>query len=138
MSPARATWPRNGVTAATVAVVAAGGMLGSLARYGIGQLWTSPWAIVAINIVGSLLLGLLMGRLSRGSASRGIRHPLLRPFIGIGVLGGFTTFSTAMVDLRVQLGLGHWPVALELMLATTFGSLAAAGAGWRVASMGPG
>lgn len=109
-----------------IGVVSLGGLLGSLARYGIGQVWPSPWGIVTINIVGSLSLGLLMGALQRTN-----RHPLIRPFIGIGVLGGFTTFSTAMVDLRAEMQLGQWVSVLGLLLVTVVGSVLAAGAGWR-------
>jgi len=47
------------------------------------------------------------------------------------VLGGFTTFSTAMVDLRAELQHGHGVTVLGLLLVTVSGSVLAAGAGWR-------
>ncbi len=112
-----------------IGVVAAGGAIGSVARYGLAELWSSPWIIVVINVVGSLLLGLLMGVLSQGSTNL-----LLRPFVGVGVLGGFTTFSTAMVDLRSQLAAGHQALTLFLLLAAAAGSILAAGWGWHISS----
>ncbi|MDQ2845083.1 MAG: CrcB family protein [Actinomycetota bacterium] len=121
--------PSSRVSPAVIGVVAAGGAIGSVARYVLAQLWSSPWAIVVINVVGSLLLGLLMGVLSQGSS-----NPLLRPFVGVGVLGGFTTFSTAMVDLRSQLTAGHPAVTLLLLLVAAVGSILAAGWGWHISS----
>lgn len=59
-----------------------------------------PWAAFAINVVGSLALGALVAGAAAGSVSDDLRRVL-----GIGVCGGFTTFSTAMVDtLRLALG----------------------------------
>ncbi|WP_261988702.1 fluoride efflux transporter FluC, partial [Streptomyces sp. wa22] len=50
-----------------------------------------PWAVFAVNVTGCALIGVLMVLL----AERGtVTHPLVRPFLGVGVLGGFTTFST--------------------------------------------
>jgi CrcB protein len=87
-----------------VAVVAVGGVIGAEARYGVARLvphapssW--PWATLLINIVGSALLGVLVAVLA------GLRRPpaLARPFLGVGVLGGFTTFSGYELDLHTLL-----------------------------------
>src|SRR4051794_4571781 len=82
-----------------LAAIAVGGLVGAEARYALERLLDAPaggwpWATWLINVVGSLLLGILMGVLG------GVRRPprLARPFLGVGVLGGFTTFSTAMVE----------------------------------------
>jgi CrcB protein len=81
-------------------VIAAGGALGSLARYGLslaiphgaGQF---PVATLLVNVVGCLLIGGLMATITESSRP----HRLLRPFFGIGLLGGFTTFSTYAVEV---------------------------------------
>lgn len=71
--------------------IAAGGAIGSVLRWYAGQ-WTSPavpWGTWAVNIVGSFLLGVVVGALS----SRSIDAPWVNG-ITVGLLGGFTTFST--------------------------------------------
>lgn len=73
-----------------VAVVAAGGALGAVARYGLSTAFPGLWTIAVINIAGSLLLGVLAALVGPDR--------LLRLFLGVGVLGGFTTFSTFAVD----------------------------------------
>lgn len=79
--------------------VAGGGALGSLLRFIIGRLFPTaptafPWSTLGINVVGSLALGALAGAaLARPEAS-----PTLRAFLTVGLLGGFTTFSTFSVE----------------------------------------
>ncbi|MPY97225.1 MAG: fluoride efflux transporter CrcB [Actinophytocola sp.] len=80
--------------------VAAGGAIGSLARYGLAVALPTtpgafPWATLLANVVGCLLIGALMASLTEA----GRPHRLLRPFFGIGVLGGFTTFSTYVIEV---------------------------------------
>jgi CrcB protein len=79
---------------AVLGSIAVGGVVGSLARYGLGVIFPRdpgewPWATWGINTAGCLLIGVLMVLLS----DMGTGHRLLRPFLGVGVLGGFTTFS---------------------------------------------
>jgi CrcB protein len=78
------------VHARAVAVVAAGGALGAMTRYGLATAFPDLWTIAVINVVGSLLLGILAATVGPDR--------LLRLFLGVGVLGGFTTFSTFAVD----------------------------------------
>jgi fluoride exporter len=112
-------------------VVSVGGVLGALARYGLGVAWPHPaagfpWATWVINVSGCFLIGVLMTWLAR----RAPRHPYLRPFFGVGFLGGYTTFSTAMVDaLRAPPAVG-----LLYFFATVAGALLAVWAGSAVAS----
>ena len=79
--------------------VALGGALGAVRRYLVGlSLKTAsgfPWATMSVNILGSLLMGLLIGWLSRQNGG----SDALRLFVAVGILGGFTTFSAFSMDL---------------------------------------
>jgi len=107
-------------------IVAAGGALGAVARYGVGvwavrQFPTAqwPWATLTVNVVGGLLMGLLAGWLAfRGD----VRGEALRLFAAVGVLGGFTTFSafsleTALMIERRQLAMAGGYVAASTVLS---------------------
>lgn len=102
-----------------LAVIGVGGGLGALARYGI-SLWLPttpghfPLGTFLINVLGCFLIGVLMVRWGQ--------RPLLRPFLGVGILGGFTTFSTYAVETRALLTPGDVPIAMAYL----FGTLAAA------------
>ncbi|TLQ45033.1 fluoride efflux transporter FluC [Streptomyces marianii] len=110
-----------------LAVVAAGGAIGASTRYGVSQLWPSVWATFAVNAFGCLLIGVLMVLVSeRGVVTR----PLVRPFLGVGVLGGFTTFSAYVLDFARLLE-RHRAGALLYAAATL---AAAMGAVWLGAS----
>ena len=77
-------------------MVFAGGALGTLARVGISQLWLDPsfpWATFFVNLLGSFGLGILAGSLVRRE------DVLLRGFVGAGLLGSLTTFSTFAVEV---------------------------------------
>src|SRR5438067_4023350 len=87
--------------------VGAGGALGSLARHGVNLLFShftgsaTPWATASVNILGSLAIGVLAGLTAGGRLH--LAAPA-RTFIFVGILGGFTTFSSFMLD---TLTLGH-------------------------------
>jgi fluoride exporter len=107
-----------------LAVVSAGGALGSLARWWLAQLLPHDpghvaWSTFVTNLSGALLLGLLMAfMLDRLSATRWVR-----PFLGVGVLGGYTTFSTYMLDTRALLAAGRPASALAYLGGTLVGGL---------------
>jgi CrcB protein len=111
---------------AVLATIAAGGVLGAEARYGLtvalphqsGQ-W--PWATWLVNISGCFLIGVLMVVIIDVMTP----HRLVRPFLGVGVLGGFTTFSTAMVDVQQLALAGHGATALGYMAATVLAAVIA-------------
>jgi CrcB protein len=105
--------------APVVAAVSAGGVVGALARYGLGVLFPSPWTTFAINVSGCLLIGVLMVLIDELWPP----HRLLRPFLGTGVLGGYTTFSTYAVDVTRGAG------GLAYLVGTLLGALAAVYAG---------
>jgi CrcB protein len=106
--------------------ISAGGALGSLARYGLSTAWPHdpggfPWATFVINVSGSFLLGTLMVLIGVVWA----QNRLVRPFLGVGVLGGFTTFSTYVLDIQSTVAAGRPGVALAYLAATLFVGLAA-------------
>jgi CrcB protein len=115
---------------AVLAVIALGGVLGAEARHAASLLvphaagqW--PWATWLVNGSGCFLIGVLMVVVTELTSP----HRLLRPFLGVGVLGGYTTFSTAMVDVQ-QLALAGRPgTALAYLLSTAVAAVVAAFAG---------
>ncbi len=117
-------------TAALLAAIAAGGALGSLARYALGELLPPtpggfPWATFSANVSGCLLLGLAIVVIT--DILKPSRY--LRPFLAVGVLGGFTTFSTYTADVRSLLAEGHAPLALVYLFGTLGACLSATVAG---------
>lgn len=96
--------------------IALGGGLGGLARYAFTGLGIP--GTIAVNVLGSALIGVLMALVPR-------LHPLARPLLGIGFLGGFTTFSAHALDV-VRLGPGWGALYL---VGTLLGALAATAAG---------
>jgi CrcB protein len=106
-------------------LAALGGALGALARWGVATALSPspgawPWATLLVNLTGCLLIGALLAVL----LSRFPTSALLRPFLAVGVLGGYTTFSTFAVDL-VRLGAtGAWLVAVGYLLASVLGGIA--------------
>jgi CrcB protein len=109
-----------------LAAISVGGVLGSLARYGLSTAWAHhptsfPWATWTINVTGSFLIGVLMVLIARRWPDR----RLVRPFFGVGVLGGYTTFSTSVVDVQQAAAHGAAGVALIYLAATLVGALVA-------------
>lgn len=104
-----------------VAAVAVGGGVGALARHGATALWpgASPWTTLAVNAVGCAAIGVLMAMTDERS------HRLARPFLGAGVLGGFTTFSAYAWDVHGLAADGDLPLAALYLAATPILALAA-------------
>jgi CrcB protein len=112
--------------------VAVGGIVGAEVRYGIGLAvphdpgqW--PWATLLINVSGCALIGVLMVVLLELTHP----HPLARPLLGVGVLGGYTTFSTYATDALTLLQDGHPAAAVGYFLLTPVLAVAAVAAGVR-------
>jgi CrcB protein len=127
-TPVRRTdWP-------VLAAVGVGGALGAPARYGIAQLvditpGTFPWGTFWINVSGSFALGFLLAVLLERS------HQVpryLRPLLGTGFLGAYTTYSTFAVETDLLVKNGHWPIALAYVVASFAVGLVAASAGLRL------
>ncbi len=116
-------WPVLGV-------VSAGGVLGALARYGLGVAYPHPaagfpWVTFAVNVSGCLLIGVLMVLITDVWSG----HRLLRTFLGTGMLGGYTTFSTYIVDGQHLLAAGAARTALAYLGGTLLAALVAVQAG---------
>ena len=120
-----------------IALVALGGALGTAVRVGV-TLVVPSWgafdtAIFAINVVGAFVLGVLLERLLRSGPDEGGRRRA-RLFVGTGVLGGFTTYSSLATETAQLAGAGGGDLvvaALYGLLSLVLGVLAAA-AGIRV------
>jgi CrcB protein len=125
---------QRAVDAALLAAIALGGVLGAEARYVVARLLDTPvggwpWDTWLVNVSGSFLIGVLMAVLATVRRP----HPLVRPFLGVGVLGGFTTFSTAMVEVPDLLGAGRPALALLYLAGTAVSALLATAVGtWLV------
>ncbi|MDA3630336.1 CrcB family protein [Saccharopolyspora oryzae] len=110
----RARKPRTLPPLDVLAVVAAGGALGSLLRYGAYLTWPGPFSTFLVNVIGCVAIGVLMFVITELVTA----HRLVRPFLGVGVLGGFTTFSTYVAD-AVHLVAGGQPAFALVYLAGT-------------------
>jgi CrcB protein len=109
-----------------LAVIAAGGVLGSLARYGMSvalEGWGEngwPWSTLLVNILGCVAIGVLA---TSAAVSRG--PDWVRPFAITGILGGFTTFSAFALQTGVLLDSGRVMSAAGYVVATMVGGLLA-------------
>ena len=107
-----------------------GGALGAGARFLVGRAalgWAGPdlpWGTLAVNLLGGLLMGLLAGVLARHGAGEGWRL-----FGGVGVLGGFTTFSAFSLDIITMVERGQPALALGYALLSVIGAVLALFAG---------
>lgn len=111
-------------------LVMAGGALGAGARHLVGRatlVWLGvgfPYGTLTVNILGGLAMGLLVGVFARVGAIEGWRL-----FAGVGVLGGFTTFSSFSLDVVNLYERGASAVALGYILVSVVGSILALFAG---------
>jgi len=110
----------------TTLLVAIGGVIGVTARYGLSRLTLHTealiWTTAGINLIGSFLLGLLV---ATEWFSRDVREGL-----GVGFLGGFTTFSTFSVQAVLEADGGRADVAILYVAVSVLGGIAAAAAGY--------
>ncbi|MCY7340788.1 MAG: fluoride efflux transporter CrcB [Pseudonocardia sp.] len=131
--PPRLLEPLAGQGAA-LAVVAAGGALGAAARYGIGVALPQgpgsfPLTTFLINVVGCLVLGGLVAVVGEWTRA----HPLVRPFVVTGVLGGFTTFSAYTAEAQELLRAGRVATAGAYLAGTLLAAVTATWLGIRLA-----
>ncbi len=123
------------MTAATLqrlALVALAGAVGTLCRYGVGQLcagrqWNLVWGTFFVNMLGAFLFGLIVGLWdTRHGLSPEVKIILLG-----GFMGAFTTFSTLANETSTYLGNGRWAAAVFYMtLTAAVGTSLALGGEW--------
>jgi CrcB protein len=120
-------------------LVAVGGALGSMLRYGVGR-WAIvamgpgfPFGTFAVNIIGGFLMGLLAGWLARfGDGGED-----LRLLLGVGVLGGFTTFSAFSLEVYNMITRAEVALASAYAVSSVAGSVLAVLAGvWLMRALG--
>ncbi|MGH2896105.1 MAG: fluoride efflux transporter CrcB [Solirubrobacteraceae bacterium] len=109
-----------------LAAIFCGGIVGALARTGLSQAFPDsahswPWAIFAVNVAGASLLGYFVTRLAERLPTSAYK----RPFLGTGVCGALTTFSTVQLELYKMTRAHEWGLAVGYATATLAASFAA-------------
>ena len=118
-------------------IVGIGGFLGANARYLVGG-WLAerlgvafPYGTLLINVSGSFIIGLFLSLITERLAV----HPAVRLFFAIGFLGAYTTFSTFTLESLSLVQGGESRAALRNVAGSAALGLAAAAAGWALASL---
>ncbi|MFD1949736.1 fluoride efflux transporter CrcB [Sphingomonas arantia] len=107
-------------------LVMGGGAIGSGLRYLVGRLALAqfgpgfPFGTLAVNLIGGALMGLLAGLLAREVAGESVRL-----LLGVGVMGGFTTFSAFSLETVLMLQRGELATAVGYVMVSVLGALAA-------------
>ena len=107
-----------------VLAVSVGGGAGAMARLAAHRAAPEVWATLAVNLAGCALIGVLVVLTTEVWRA----HPLVRPFLGTGVLGGFTTFSTYALDGHGLWVAGDRAAAAGYLVGTLLGCVAATAA----------
>ncbi|MCB2087045.1 MAG: fluoride efflux transporter CrcB [Sphingomonadaceae bacterium] len=115
---------------AATANVALGGAIGAALRYQLGRamthwlgvktITTFPWATLTANVLGSLCMGLLAGWMAR----QGTGGEQVRLLLGVGLLGGFTTFSSFSLEMMLLIERGQIASAMTYALVSVLAGLA--------------
>ncbi|MFR9676391.1 fluoride efflux transporter FluC [Streptomyces sp. TR02-1] len=118
-----------------LAAVACGGALGALARHGVTSAFPAPgryfpWGVFSANAAGCALIGAVTVLVTEippgpGRVRALMRHSLARPFLGVGVLGGFTTFSSYALGAARLLEEGHAATAFAYLAGMPAAALVA-------------
>ena len=133
-----ATPARPRISARDLAVISVGGAGGAAARYAIlraepVRAGTFPFSTFAINVAGAFVLAVLLESVAR----RAIDAWWIRPFAAIGVLGGFTTFSTMCTEAMLLGRGGHVATAALYLVASGGAGVVVVIAGLRVSGLAP-
>jgi CrcB protein len=112
-----------------------GGALGAISRYLVGRELTErigggfPWGTFTVNVTGAFLIGVLFAVLTE----RGIGHDHLRLLLVVGLLGGYTTFSSYTLEAVNLFESGSWTTALVYVIGSNLlGVLACLGGIWSI------
>ena len=113
-----------------MAAIFGGGVVGALARTAISQAFPDsahrwPWAIFTVNVLGAFLLGYFITRLAERLPTSAYK----RPFLGTGLCGALTTFSTVQLELYKMVRAHEWALAVGYAAGTILTSFAAVTAG---------
>ena len=114
-------------------LVATGGALGALGRWAVGSLSAGtafPWATLAVNLTGSLMLGALAAAFSSGSISK---DAIL--LVGVGFMGAFTTMSAYSFEAVEMVESGAFGALAAYVVVTALGCPLLALLGWRAMSL---
>jgi fluoride exporter len=117
--------PRLGLTVVTIAAIFMGGALGTVSRYLLDSAHSTPSGhfpvtTLCINVSGSLAIGFAIPVAEKLTG----QAPWLRPFAIVGVLGGWTTYSTLAVDAVLLAKGGHAALTVGYLAATVLGGIA--------------
>ena len=109
-----------------LAAIFCGGIVGALARTALAHAFPDsarswPWAIFAVNVAGAFLLGYFVTRLAERLPTSAYK----RPFLGTGLCGALTTFSTLQLQLYRMAQAHEWGLAIGYAAATVTASFAA-------------
>ena len=121
----------------SVLLAGLGGFVGSAARYALSTWVTSrlaagtsfPWGTFAVNVLGALAIGIIMGAVME----KGDLPERARLLLVVGVLGGFTTFSAFSSETFTLLRAGETPIVIAYVVASVAASLLAVWAGYAAA-----
>jgi CrcB protein len=115
--------------------VALGGAIGAVMRYQLGRGMTHwlgpqvvtafPWATLTANIIGSMAMGLLAGWIARHGGQTPINGEQMRLLLGVGLLGGFTTFSAFSLEMMLLVERGQIASAITYSAVSVLAGLAA-------------
>lgn len=119
-----------------ILLVMGGGAIGAALRYQLGRFamhmasgTTWPWGTFAANLIGGFAMGLLAGWLARGGT---LSAEPMRLLLGVGVLGGFTTFSAFSLEAMLMIERGQVALAIAYALASVVGAIGALAIGLTV------
>ncbi|QHL90090.1 fluoride efflux transporter CrcB [Sphingomonas changnyeongensis] len=118
-------------------LVMIGGALGAAARFQLGGwaarvFWSGlPWGTLIVNVTGALAMGLVAALAARGLGESGLSEGW-RLFLGVGLLGGFTTFSAFSLETVMLIERGAFGWAAAYVAASVVGALAALWLGLRL------
>jgi len=117
--------PRLGLSLAVILAIALGGALGTVARFLLDTRFVDgaahfPTVTLVINLTGSMAIGLLVPLVERWTP----HYPLVRPFLLVGILGGWTTYSALAVSAITLAQNGHATASVLYLAATLAGGTA--------------